>query len=482
MATPIPSNQCEFTLAEVVEATGGQLFAATSILARGGGVRGVSIDTRSIARGALFVALRGVTSDGHDYLAQAAELGAAAAIVEVGRRNPALDCIEVADTLEALGSLARRHLTRMRAAHPLPVIAIGGAVGKTTTKELTAAVVRALFGATLSTPGNLNNLIGVPMTIFTLTGEHRAAVLECGTNTRGEIPRLARIVEPDAAMVLNVDLEHTEGLGTLEDVANEEAALFSTAKHYAVASADEAMVLSRIPKHLKKITFGLSADADVRLAHREAGARTRVRIDIAPAMVAQDVDRFIQTEITLLGEAAALNCTAAIAGLAAMRTSPFESRDLEAIARVLASVNPVAGRLATISVHDILVIDDTYNSNPRSIRAALSAAREVAYRLGARLVVAMGDMLELGAMAPGAHQGAVREVLSERIAAFVAVGPEMRAALNVIAGATLPSNVFVADDSVAAGKVLKGLLSSGDVLLLKGSRGLAMERALAALR
>ena len=128
------------------------------------------------------------------------------------------------------------------------VIAIGGAVGKTTTKELTAAVVRALFGSTLSTPGNLNNLIGVPMTIFTLTGEHRAAVLECGTNTRGEIPKLARIVEPDVAMVLNVDLEHSEGLGTLDDIADEEAALFSTARRYAVASADEPMVLSRIPK------------------------------------------------------------------------------------------------------------------------------------------------------------------------------------------------------------------------------------------
>jgi UDP-N-acetylmuramyl pentapeptide synthase len=170
-------------------------------------VLGVSIDTRSLEPGSLFVALRGATIDGHNYLAQAADLDAAAAIVETGRRHPALGCIEVDDTLAALGRLAHAHLARRRAARPLPVIAIGGAVGKTTTKELTAAVTRALFGATLSTPGNLNNLIGVPMTIFTLIGEHNAAVLECGTNTRGEIPKLARIVEPDVAMVLNVDLE-----------------------------------------------------------------------------------------------------------------------------------------------------------------------------------------------------------------------------------------------------------------------------------
>src|ERR1035437_8213114 len=191
----------------------------------------------------------------HDSLTQAAARGAAAAIVATGRRHPGLDCIEVADTLAALGRLARRHLVRTRAARPLPLIAIGGAVGKTTTKELTAAVARALFGSTLSTPGNLNNLIGVPMTIFTLTGEHRAAVLECGTNTRGEIPKLARSVEPDVAMVLNVDLEHSEALGTLDDIADEEAALFSTARRYAVASADEPMVLARIPKHLRRITL-----------------------------------------------------------------------------------------------------------------------------------------------------------------------------------------------------------------------------------
>jgi UDP-N-acetylmuramoyl-tripeptide--D-alanyl-D-alanine ligase len=213
MATPIPINQCEFTLAEVVEATGGVLVRAGSSSEI---VRGVSIDTRSLAAGALFVALHGVASDGHAYLPQAAARGAAAAIVATDRHHAALDCIEVGDPLDALGRLAHHHLARARTARALPVIAIGGAVGKTTTKELTAAVVRAIFGATLSTPGNLNNLIGVPMTIFTLGGEHRAAVLECGTNTRGEIPRLARIVEPDVATVLNVDLEHSEGRAVLD--------------------------------------------------------------------------------------------------------------------------------------------------------------------------------------------------------------------------------------------------------------------------
>src|SRR6204780_1240574 len=430
MTTPIPINQCEFAITEVVEATGGTLMRAAGAASSGGSsVRGVSIDTRSLETNAIFVALLGAASDGHDYLAQASARGAIAAIVEKGRRHPALDCIEVDDTLAALGRLARRHLERTRATRALPLIAIGGAVGKTTTKELTAAVARALFGSTLSTPGNLNNLIGVPMTIFTLTSEHRAAVLECGTNTRGEIPKLAQIVEPDVAMVLNVDLEHSEGLGTLDDIADEEAALFSTARRYAVASADEPLVLARIPKHLNRITFGKSPEAHVRLVSRSAGARSRIRVELARTMVAAGGEPLIETEIALLGEAAALNCSAAIAGVAAMRAAPLESRELSAIADALAGVLPVAGRLASTSLRGIFIIDDTYNSNPRSIRAALAAAREVADGLGARLVIAMGDMLELGEQSAAAHREAIRDVTRSHPAAFVAVGSEMTAAL-----------------------------------------------------
>jgi UDP-N-acetylmuramoyl-tripeptide--D-alanyl-D-alanine ligase len=501
MATPIPINQCEFTLAEVLEATGGTFVTANSTVTFGdgmqgerppagdavpsgyrsgagsvGNVRGVSIDTRSIEAGALFVALGGEASDGHNYLPQAAARGAVAAIVAIGRRHPALDCIEVDDTLAALGRLARRHLVRTRTARALPLIAIGGAVGKTTTKELTAAVVRALFGHTLSTPGNLNNLIGVPMTIFTLTGEHRAAVLECGTNTRGEIPKLAQIAEPDVTMVLNVDLEHSEGLGTLDDIADEEAALFSTARHCAVASADEPMVMARIPKHLRRITFGKSPDAHVRLVSRSAGARSRIRVEIARNMVAAGVEPFIESEIALLGEAAALNCTAAIAGVAAMRAEPLESRELEAIAKALATVLPVAGRLASTSINGIFVIDDTYNSNPRSLRAALAAAREVADGLGARLVIAMGDMLELGDQSAAAHQEAIRDVMRSRPAAFVAVGPEMNTASAIVSHDANTTDMLTAPDSIVAAGIVAGLVRPGDVLLVKGSRGIAMER------
>ncbi len=285
MATAIPANRCAFTADEIVRATGAA-FSGLSALR----VDGVGSDSRTIGRGTLFVALRGVR-DGHEFLDAAAERGAAAAVVERGRRNPKLPCFEVDDTLVALGELARFHLERRRMRRSLPSIAIGGAAGKTTTKELTAALARALFGEILATPGNLNNLIGVPLTLLTLDDTHKAMVIECGTNQRGEIPRLADVVRPDVALVLNADVEHTEGLGSLEGVADEEAALFSTAGA-AVVGTEEPMLTARVPRGMRAVTFGVSTGADVRLLSRTVGAggRQRISLALAPAMAEGGVE------------------------------------------------------------------------------------------------------------------------------------------------------------------------------------------------
>jgi UDP-N-acetylmuramoyl-tripeptide--D-alanyl-D-alanine ligase len=480
MATPIPKNRCRFSTAEVIRATSAKYLGG-----KDKAFEGVSINTRSIAPGALFVALRGVR-DGHEFLEAAAARGAAAALVEHGRTHPALACFEVEDTLTALGALARFHLNRTRAHHQLPTIAIGGAAGKTTTKELTAAIARALFGEILATPGNLNNLIGVPMTILTLTDAHHAAVLECGTNRQGEIERLARIVAPDVALVLNVDVEHTEGLGSLEGVAEEEAELYLTAG-IAIVSTSEAMLLSRIPIGMETVKFGATADADVRLASRAVvtPGRQRIAIALAKSMTAEGVDAALEANLGLLGAASAMNAAAAIAAVIAAYARPLGRSAVAAIARALAAVEPVAGRLSTREVAGVVVIDDSYNANPRSVRVALEAARETADGLHARLIVAIGDMLELGDLAPSMHTEALRDIYRARPDCCILVGPEMSAALDTVGrdGHILPRPPLLerASDSLAAATIVREFVRPGDVLLVKGSRGIAMERIIEAL-
>src|SRR5215469_8829025 len=335
MATTIPPNRCAFTLGEIAAVTDGKLV--------GGDARtttiGVSIDTRAMQGGELFVALRGVASDGHDYLTQAAPRGAVAAVVARGRELASLPCVAVEDTLAALGALARFHLQRVRAESRLPVIAVGGAAGKTTTKELLAAAARAVFGSVLATPGNLNNRIGVPMTVFMLSTEHRAAIIECGTNLRGEIAQLAHIVEPDATLVLNVDIEHSEGLGPLEEIADEEAAMFSTARRFAVVSTEQPLLRSRIPPRLGTLTFGTSSEAEVRLASRvlQENGRARIALKLNPRFVKSGESPLLVAEISLLGLAMALNCAAAVAGVLAMNPEPLSGDQLRAIGNALSA-------------------------------------------------------------------------------------------------------------------------------------------------
>ena len=404
MATPIPVNQCKFTVAEIVRATNATYHGDADLR-----IEGISPDSRKIKLRNLFVALRGV-HDGHDFIAEAAKLEASAAIVERGRASDRLPCFEVDDTLVALGQLAGYHLERTRQPHDLPVIAIGGAAGKTTTKELTAAVARGLFGGVLATTGNLNNLIGVPMTLFTLTKEHQGAVIECGTNRPGEIARLAAIVKPNIALVLNVDIEHTEGLGSLEGVADEEAALFVPAIA-AVTGVEEAMLLERIPRGMRTITFGTASNADVRLLKRSviAPGRQRISLSLPPALIEPDLrldvavfdpgeepDPLFDFALNLLGAASALNAAAAVAAGAAATGRPLSRAQLTVIAAALETVKPVPGRLATREIHEITVIDDSYNANPRSVRAAFEAARETADALKTRLLIALGRHAGIG--------------------------------------------------------------------------------------
>jgi UDP-N-acetylmuramoyl-tripeptide--D-alanyl-D-alanine ligase len=477
MATPIPVNRCVFDAAEIMRATAA-LFSGNPELR----THGVSIDTRNLQPGSLFVALRGAR-DGHDFIDAAARAQAGAAIVERGRRHYALPCFEVNDTLGALGALASLHLERVRALRSLPVVAIGGAAGKTTTKELAAAVTRALFGEILATPGNLNNLIGVPMTLLTLGESHRAVVLECGTNRRGEIARLGDIVKPDIALVLNVDVEHTEGLGSLDGVADEEAALFSHA-HCAIVSISEELLTARIPAGLRTVTFGSEKTAEVRLVGRRimAPARQQIELELAPWIVEMAAPHHLEATLNLLGGPIAENAAAAVAAAVASWGRPLGREQLATLADALGSVQKVPGRLCARELNGMVIIDDTYNANPRSVRAALTAARETADGLGARLVVALGDMLELGKLSPIMHAAAVGDVIAARPEQFIAVGQEFVRALKYLRDSVdIRPKIHVASDSGEAAAILREIVHHGDVLLIKGSRAIGMERLIDSL-
>lgn len=473
MATAVPTNEATFTLAEVASAAG-------AVLRGDPGVRcvGVSTDTRRITRGALFVALKGDRFDGHDHLEAARDAGAVAAVVEAGTRAvEGLPTAVVTDSLRALGALGAAHLARARSQRALPVVAVSGAVGKTTTKELIAAGLRAAYGETLSTAGNLNNLVGAPLTLLTLTDAHRAAVIECGSNAPGEIARIAALVRPDVALVTNADAAHTELLGSIDAVAREEGSLFAFAGRAVVGNAEEPRSASQMARALgdrARWLFGATADAHVALASRtlRADGGSSLTYRVAPALSPVGT---LSVETGLVGAAAATNIAAALCAIAALGVS---AEQLVAAAEAIGGVPAVPGRLQPLSIDGALVLDDTYNASPRAVRAALDAARELATSRGARLLVALGDMLELGGLSREAHEEAGRAVRDAGAEVFVAAGAEMRAAA---AAASPGPEVVEVDDSTAAGAALAERVRAGDVVLVKGSRGTRMERCVAAL-
>lgn len=478
MATPIPDNRARFTLGEVARAAGGLLVGGDPALE----LVGVSTDSRSAASGTLFVALVGAAHDGHHHV-DAARARAAFPLVASGRgvEGPR---VEVDDTLVALGRLARHYFERETSGRAVPVLAIGGAAGKTTTKTLAAAAVGALFGDTLVTAGNLNNRIGLPMTLFTLTPEHRAAVLEHGTSEPGEIAALAAISSPDVALVTNVGIEHSERLGDLEAIADEEGALLLAARRVAVANADDPLLLGRLARaRAGALTFGRSERADLRLLDRRVGAdgSTRVLIRLrGRTLVGGAGARDLTLSTRLLGESAATNLAAALAGALALFGRPASEGELARVAAALATVEAVPGRLRPLQMAGAFVLDDSYNANPRSVAAAFAAAREVAERRGARLVLALGDMLELGDLAPASHREMLLAADLLGAAELLLVGDESSRAAEDLAGALrTPHRVFA--DSGQAAAALAELLAPDDVLLVKGSRGLRMERLIESL-
>ncbi len=441
------------TLATLAKAVSGRLHGADCAF------DGVSTDTRSLRPAQLFVALSGPNFDGHDFVASAAEAGAAGALVarELAARVPQ---VVVADTRSALGAFAGVR----RASFKHPVIGITGSNGKTTVKEMTAAILRQR-GAVLATRGNRNNDIGVPLTLLELDESHGAAVIEMGANHHGEIAALAHIARPTVGIVTNAGPSHLAGFGDVAGVARAKGELFSSlaADGCAVINADDrhADTWRRMAAHCRRVEFGVDSPADF-----TADART-VRSDDAGGESFMLTTRADEREVTLAvpGLHNVRNALAAAAAAVAAGAT------LDDVVSGLAGFQSVGGRLRAVAGRaGSRVIDDTYNANPASLRAAL----DVVARLGGRRWLVLGDMGELGADAVALHVQAGHDARAAGIERLFALGPLAAAAAEAFGGERF-------DDADALANAVRADLADGTTVLVKGSRSMRLERVVAAL-
>ncbi len=459
MATPIPANQAQFHRDDVIAATRGSTRGPSWET-----VCGVVTDSRAIQPGNLFVALRGERFDAHEFAAQAADAGAAAVIVERGTSLPEyVSAVEVDDTLLALGDLARAY----RDAWNGKVIGITGSVGKTTTKDLTAAALQSAGRRVLSTTGNLNNRIGVPMTLLQLDATVDTAVIEMGASEPGEIARLAEIAVPDVGIVTRASLAHTEGLGSVEAVADEKVALLHALAQdgVAVAYGDDPPLKKRasVVHAKRKLFYGRTVGNDVRVIDWDVDADgTQARFQVR--------GRDVEVAMGLLGEGAVLNAAGALAIALGLDLS------LEDAARGIVEVAPSPGRMQLRSGSgDRLIIDDSYNANPASMDVALNGARAIAAKRGAPLVAVLGDMKELGAHSEKAHRKIGELVSDASMFLFVGCGEAMHDAVAIANARGVDTLWF--EDAAECGE-LSDRLPLRAVVLVKGSRSMEMERVI----
>jgi UDP-N-acetylmuramoyl-tripeptide--D-alanyl-D-alanine ligase len=454
-----------WTTREIAEQSGGQLLGDPEVR-----VAGFSTDTRTLERGELFVAIPGPNFDGHDFVAEAIGNGAAAALVsgelDASVRVPV---IRVGDTIEALGRLAAGHRERFSG----PVVAITGSNGKTTTREMCAAILAAAGVRVRRSAGNLNNHIGLPLSVLTLTSSDRALVVELGMSHEGEIDRLAQIAQPTVGAVTNVAPAHLGPLGSLEAIARAKGELFERIRPdgAAVVNADDEHCLAQAARFAgRHLSFGRSANADFRIREQRASTRGECFLLETPSGPCR---------VSLSIPGAHLVEDAACAAAAAYATDLLGPDPLEAIGRGLARFSGLPGRLALLSAPGgIRVLDDSYNANPRSLEVALATLARVAG--DGRVLAVLGDMLELGEDETELHAEAGRAAAEAGVDVLVAVGGRSHHTASAAARAGVSETHELADSTAAARRISQ-LVLRGDTVLVKGSRGMSMERVVAAL-
>ena len=442
-------------LSEAALATRGQLIGADVEFCC------VRTDSRAIKKGQLFVALQGENFDGHEYAAQSLEQGASAVLVsKASNVSPA---VVVEDTRLALGDLA----SHWRAKFDMPVVAITGSNGKTTVKEMLAAILKVATAddaSVLATQGNLNNDIGLPMTMLNLGKQHRYAVLEMGMNHTGELSYLSNLAKPNVALVNNAGTAHIGELGSLEAIANAKGEIFEGLADGGTAIINADDVFANLWKNLaskhQQVTFGLKAKADVTAKYELHAASSDLEL-IAP-------NGTVKFTLPAPGLHNVSNALAAASAALALNVL------LENIATGLSNFAGVKGRLQTKQgFAGAKVIDDTYNANPMSMKAAIDVLKASA---GQRIFV-MGDMAELGADAASMHAEIGAYAKTAGIEKFYALGELTKNAVTAFG-----ANAMHFGTVEALAESLKSIMNAETTVLVKGSRSMRMERVVDAIQ
>lgn len=458
------------TIGDIIEATGGELLRGR----RGQTILGVSTDTRTIETGNLFIPLMGPNFNGHDFLTRAVTGGAGAFLTEKNHRRDVpvfpdgIVWIEVDDTLKALGDIA--HSWRKRIG--CRVMAITGSAGKTTTKEMIAAIC-ALNQKILKTEGNFNNLVGLPLTLLGLQEGIELAILELGTNAPGEIERLARLAEPDIGVITNIGPAHLEGLGNISAVREEKGQLYAVMNHQgtAVFNVDDPEIdILRARWQGKQFTFSLSSPADITAENIRPVETWKTAFTLNIQGIREDVI------MSVPGQHNVRNALAAAAAATAAGCNP------SLIARGLQAVRPVSGRMEIETLpNGAHLIHDAYNANPLSVAEALRTLRDIS---GSHpCIVFLGDMLELGTEAKHFHEEIGHQLGRSGIHRLFLKGEfsQITAEAAIAAGMD-KKQIFFFNGPADVLPALQDAVTGGNWILLKGSRKMNLNELIPDIR
>ncbi len=445
-----------------------EVVAATEAVRADFDFTGVTTDSRAVKPGELFVALKGGNFDGHDYCAKAVELGAAGVVVSHAVEDlPAgVAVFMVQDTLLAYQQLAHAYRLKQQG---LKVFAITGSNGKTSTKDLLAACLGAKYNV-VKTQGNFNNEIGLPKTLLSIEQDTDIAVVEMGMRGLGQIAELCRIAEPDSGLITNVGETHMELLGSMENIgkAKSEIVVDLPANGFAVLNGDNEYVLQAAAKTKAKVVyFGLGEQCDYRGSDIvTSGAGTTF------TCTEKATGKAVRVRLQLIGEHNVYNALSAIAG-AACYGVPMEDS-----VRALATARLTGSRQEIIYIGDITFINDAYNASPASMEAALKTLAEAqkAARGHARTIAVLADMLELGAISEEAHRRVGRWAVEYGTDFVLTYGQDAAYITDEVT--KLGGKGFHCDDRQEAADTLRLMASAGDIILLKGSHSMQVDKML----